>query len=161
MIEWVHPGLILIFGAVLVPFLKGRTKQIYLLLLPAAAFIAVVSMSQGTHGVVRVMDYAMTFGRVDRLSLVFGYIFTIMAFIGAVYGLHVKNDGEHIAALLYVGGSIGAVFAGDFLTLFAFWEVMAFSSLFLVWLKRDRASNAAGYRYVLVHIFGGVCLLGG
>ena len=161
MIEWVHPGLILIVGAVLVPFLKGTVKQAYLLLLPIAAFIAVVYMSPGMHGEARVLDYLMTFGRVDRLSLVFGYIFTIMAFIGMVYGLHVKKDGEHIAALLYVGGSIGVVFAGDFLTLFVFWEVMAFSSLFLIWLKGDKASDAAGFRYILVHIFGGVCLLGG
>ncbi|MEK7679953.1 MAG: Na+/H+ antiporter subunit D, partial [Deltaproteobacteria bacterium] len=158
MIEWVHPGLILIVGAILVPFLKGAVKQAYLLLLPAAAFIAVVYMSPGMHGEARVLDYLMTFGRVDRLSLVFGYIFTIMAFIGMVYGLHVKKDGEHIAALLYVGGSIGVVFAGDFLTLFVFWEVMAFSSLFLIWLKGDKASDAAGFRYILVHIFGGVCL---
>ncbi|MCR4286473.1 MAG: Na+/H+ antiporter subunit D, partial [Deltaproteobacteria bacterium] len=88
MIEWVHPGLILIVGAILVPFLKGTVKQAYLLLLPIAAFIAVVYMSPGMHGEARVLDYLMTFGRVDRLSLVFGYIFTIMAFIGMVYGLH-------------------------------------------------------------------------
>ncbi|MBI5238499.1 MAG: Na(+)/H(+) antiporter subunit D [Deltaproteobacteria bacterium] len=161
MIEWAHPGLILIIGAILVPFLKGGVKQTYLLLLPAAAFIAVAYMPLGVHGEVRVLDYLMTFGRVDRLSLAFGYIFTLMAFIGMVYGLHVKNDGEHIAALLYAGSSIGVVFAGDLLTLFVFWEVMAFSSLFLVWLRGDKASNAAGFRYILVHIFGGVCLLGG
>ncbi len=161
MIEWVHPGLILIFGAVLVPFLKGGVRQAYLLLLPIAAFVAVVYTAPGVHGEARVLDYLMTFGRVDRLSLVFGYIFTIMAFIGVVYGLHVKSAGEHVAALLYVGSSLGVVFAGDFLTLFVFWEVMAFSSLFLIWLKGDKASDAAGFRYILVHIFGGVCLLGG
>ena len=143
------------------PSSEGTVKQAHLLLLPIAAFIAVVYMSPGMHGEARVLDYLMTFGRVDRLSLVFGYIFTIMAFIGMVYGLHVKQDGEHIAALLYVGGSIGVVFAGAFLTLFVFWEVMAFSSLFLIWLKGDKASDAAGFRYILVHIFGGVCLLGG
>lgn len=161
MIEWFHPGAILIVGAVLVPFLKGRVKQAYLLLLPALAFAAIVSVPHGTHGVVRLLNQELVFGRVDRLSLVFGYIFAIMAFIGFTYGLHVKRDGEHIAALLYVGGSMGAVFAGDFITLFIFWELMAFASLFLVWFKGDKASDKAGYRYILVHIFGGVCLLGG
>ncbi|MBI5561606.1 MAG: Na(+)/H(+) antiporter subunit D [Deltaproteobacteria bacterium] len=161
MIEWVHPGAILIVGAALVPFLKGRIKQAYMLLLPVLAFAAIVAVSPGTHGVVRLLNQELVFGRVDRLSLVFGYIFAIMAFIGLIYGMHVKKDGEYIAALLYVGGSMGAVFAGDFITLFVFWELMAFASLFLVWLKGDKASDLAGYRYILVHIFGGVCLLGG
>lgn len=161
MIEWVHPGAILIFGAVLVPFLKGRIKQAYLLSLPALAFAAIVSAPLGTHGVVHLLNQELIFGRVDRLSLVFGYIFAITTFIGFIYGMHVKRDGEYIAALLYAGGSMGAVFAGDFITLFVFWELMAFASLFLVWLKGDNASDKAGYRYILVHIFGGVCLLGG
>ena len=29
----------------------------------------------------------------------------------------------------------GAIFAGDFLTLFLFWEMMAFSSVFLIWFR--------------------------
>ncbi|MBI5971187.1 MAG: Na(+)/H(+) antiporter subunit D [Deltaproteobacteria bacterium] len=161
MIEWAHPGAILIIGAALVPFLKGRIKQTYLLILPVLAFAAIVSAAPGTHGVVHLLNQKLVFGRVDRLSLVFGYIFAIMAFIGVIYGMHVKRDGEYIAALLYVGGSMGAVFAGDFITLFIFWELMAFASLFLIWFKGDKASDEAGYRYILVHIFGGVCLLGG
>ncbi|MEK7773188.1 MAG: proton-conducting transporter membrane subunit, partial [Deltaproteobacteria bacterium] len=161
MIEWAHPGVILILGSLLLPFLKGRIKQLYLLALPAAAFIAVVSASQGVHGVVHFLNYDLVFGRVDRLSLVFGYIFTIMAFIGIVYGLHVKRDGEYMAGLLYAGSALGVVFAGDFFTLFVFWEAMAFSSLFLIWFKGDRASDAAGFRYIMVHTVGGVVLLGG
>lgn len=161
MIEWAHPGVILILGSLLLPFLKGRIKQIYLLALPAAAFIAVVSAPHGVHGVVHFLNYDLVFGRVDRLSLVFGYIFTIMAFIGIVYGLHVKRDGEYMAGLLYAGSSLGVVFAGDFFTLFVFWEAMAFSSLFLIWFKGDRASDAAGFRYIMVHTVGGVVLLGG
>jgi multicomponent Na+:H+ antiporter subunit D len=161
MIEWIHPGLILIFGSILIPFLKGRVRSAYLLLLPVLAFVAVVSMSHGVHGAVHFMDYTLVFGRVDKLSLVFGYIFTIMAFIGVIYGLHVKKSGEPVAAFLYVGSSLGVVFAGDLLTVFIFWEIMAFSSVFLIWFEDGKAARAAGFRYILVHIFGGVTLLGG
>lgn len=161
MIEWIHPGLILIFGSILIPFLKGRVRSAYLLLLPVLAFVAVVSMSHGVHGAVHFMDYTLVFGRVDKLSLVFGYIFTIMAFIGVIYGLHVKKSGESVAAFLYVGSSLGVVFAGDLLTVFIFWEIMAFSSVFLIWFEDGKAARAAGFRYILVHIFGGVTLLGG
>ncbi len=68
---------------------------------------------------------------------------------------------EHIAAWFYVAGSLGAIYAGDFLTLFLFWELMAFSSVFLIWFRRGPQSLAVGYRYLLVHIIGGVVLLAG
>ena len=35
MIDWIHPGLVLILGAVLVPFLRGRAKRVYLIALPS------------------------------------------------------------------------------------------------------------------------------
>ena len=68
---------------------------------------------------------------------------------------------EHIAAWIYVAGSIGCIYAGDFITLFLFWELMAFSSVFLIWFRGRRESLAAGYRYLLVHVFGGLALLAG
>src|SRR3989337_2401354 len=105
MIEGGRPALIFIFGAFPIPFLKGRIRNIYLLLLPAAAFISVLSMSRGTYGVIPFMGFDIVFGRVDKLSLFFGYIFSIMAFIGTVYGLHAKKNGEYIAAFIYIGCS--------------------------------------------------------
>jgi multicomponent Na+:H+ antiporter subunit D len=56
---------------------------------------------------------------------------------------------------------VGVTLAGDYLTLFIFWELMAFSSVFLVWLRRKPASLAAGFRYLLVHVVGGLVLMGG
>ena len=84
-----------------------------------------------------------------------------MCILGTLYGLHVKDNGQHIAAWIYVAGSIGAIYAGDFITLFLFWELMAFSSVFLVWFRRRPESLAAGYRYLLVHVAGGLALLAG
>ena len=161
MIEWAHPGLIFILGIFPVFFLRGRYKDVYLLLVPIAAFISVVSMDPGVYGVVPFMDFKLTFGRVDRLSLVFGYIFTIMAFIGTLYGIHIKKRREPVVAFLYVGGSLGVVFAGDLLTLFVFWELMAFSSVFLIWFEKSKRADAVGFRYLLVHVVGGLALLGG
>ena len=161
MINWIHPGLLLILGALLIPFMKGKAKKIYMVALPAAALIDCVLMSPGAYGVVHFLNYNLVFGRVDRLSLIFSYVFSIMAVIGIVYSLHVEDDSQHVAALTYIGGALGVTFAGDFLTLFIFWELMAFSSVFLVWLKRSKESIAAGFRYLLVHIFGGLSLLGG
>jgi multicomponent Na+:H+ antiporter subunit D len=159
--EWVHPGLVLIVGAWLVPFLKGTAKRLALVLLPAAALVLCFLMAPGTHGEVRFLGQALVFGRVDRLSLVFSYVFGIVALVGMIYSLHVADDAQHMAALTYAGAGLGVVFAGDFLSLFVFWELMALSAALLVWLRRERRATAAGFRYLLVHVFGGLCLLGG
>ena len=107
------------------------------------------------------LDWTLIFGRVDRLSTVFGYIMSLMCILGTLYGLHVKDNAPAHRRLVYVAGSIGAIYAGDFITLFLFWELMAFSSVFLVWFRGRRESLAAGYRYLLVHVAGGLALLAG
>jgi multicomponent Na+:H+ antiporter subunit D len=160
-VEWVHPGLLLIAGAWLLPFLKGRVKRAAMLILPAAALIDCLLMKPGTYGVTSFLGQELVFGRVDRLSLIFSYVFSLMAFLGMMYALHVEDDSQHVAALTYVGSALGVTFAGDFLSLYVFWEVMAISSALLVWLRREPTAVAAGFRYLLVHIFGGLILLAG
>ncbi len=161
MIEWVPPGAIILVGAFLIPLLKGKVKQAYLLLLPLIAFINLLYMGEGTGWVIPFLEYSLVFGQVDKLSMAFGYVFVIMAFIGMLYALHVREDGQHFAAFMYVGSALGVVFAGDFLSLFVFWEIMAFSSVFLIWYGREKASREAGLRYLLVHVAGGLSLLAG
>ena len=161
MIEWIHPGVFLIIGALLIPLFKGRLKQVYLVALPTAALIGCILTSQGTHGVIHFLGYDLTFGRVDRLSLLFSYVFSIMGIIGIVYALHVKDDAQHISAMVYVGSALGVTFAGDLFVLFIFWEFMAFSAALLVFLRKSKEAVRAGFRYLLVHTFSGVCLLGG
>lgn len=161
MTEWIHPGVVLILGSLLIPFLKGGVKKSYMLALPLAAFITTLYATPGTHWVYNYMDLQLVFGRVDKLSLVFSYVFTIMAFIGMVYALHVDDNRQHVAALTYVGGSLGVVFAGDLFTLFFFWEMMAFASAYLIFAGKFGNSIKAGTRYLLVHIAGGLFLLAG
>ncbi len=161
MIEWLHPGLVFIFGALLIPALKGKWKKTYLLLLPIVALIDLLFMSEGVFWRLPFLEYELIFGRVDGLSLVFAYVFVIAAFCMTLYALHVKEDGQHVAAFFYVGSTLGVVFAGDLFTLYLFWEIMAWSSLFLIWYRKTKASSEAGFRYIMVHLFGGICLLAG
>ena len=160
-LEWVHPGLVLILGAWVLPFLKGTTKRLVMVLLPASALVLCLRLGPGTHGVVHFLGQQLVFGRVDRLSLVFSYVFALLTLVGMIYALHVDDDAQHVAALTYGGAALGTTFAGDFLSLFLFWELMAVAAVLLVWLRRTPASVGAGFRYLLVHVFGGLCLLGG
>jgi multicomponent Na+:H+ antiporter subunit D len=158
---WLHPAVILLVGAVLLPLVPARFKLPYLILVPVLLFARTVALSKGVFGEVAFADWTLTFGRIDALSLVFGYIMALACVIGTLYGAHVKRDAEHIASWVYVAGSLGTIYAGDLLTVFLFWEVMAFSSVFLVWFRGRKESLNAGYRYLLVHVAGGVALLAG
>ncbi len=161
MIENVPPALIFILGAVLVPFLRGKLKSAYLLLLPVLAFVNLISIPEGTNWAVRFLDFQLVFGKVDRLSLLFGYIFCLISFIAIIYALHVKDDVQHVAGLVYAGSALGVVFAGDLFSFFVFWEMLTVASIFLIWSRRTKAAQGAGYRYLLVHAAGGLCLLAG
>ena len=129
--NWIHPSFIFFVGALLVPLVKGKAKKILLLLIPTLSIVDVALMREGTYGAFTFLNMHILFGKVDKLSLVFAWVFTIMAFLGALYALHRDDDGHHIAGSFYVGGSLGAIFSGDYLTLFIFWELMAFSSVAL------------------------------
>ncbi len=158
---WVHPGLVLIAGAWALPVLRGRTRRVAMLALPAAALVLCLSMTPGTHGVVHFLGQELVFGRVDRTSLVFSYVFALMAFLGMVFALHVEDVSQHVTALTYAGSALGVTFAGDLLSLYVFWELMAIASACLVWQRREPSAVAAGFRYLLVHVVGGLVLLAG
>ena len=160
---FIHPSLLLIAGALLIPFIRGPLRRPYLFLVPVLALAAVIlngSLS-GSFATFSFLDWQLVFGRVDKLSTVFALIMALMAVIGTLYGLHVDRAVEHMAAWFYVAGSLGAIYAGDYLTLFLFWEMMAFASVFLIWFRRGPQSIAVGYRYLLIHTIGGVVLLAG
>jgi multicomponent Na+:H+ antiporter subunit D len=161
MILSVPPAAVFIAGAFLTGFFKGRTRSFFLLLLPVLSLVNLLNITAGIHWTVHFLDYELIFGRVDRLSMAFGYIFTVISFIAILYALRVEDNREHAAALLYAGSALGVVFAGDFLTLFIFWELMAISATYLIWARKTTASYAAGIRYLLVHLLGGLCLLAG
>ncbi len=161
MISTVPPAAIFIVGALLIPLLKGRVKFVYMLLLPVIGFINLISVPLGTHWVVPFLDYEVVLGRLDRLSLLFGYIFHIISFIAIIFLLNVKRDVEYVAGFVYAGSALGVVFAGDLVSFFVFWEMLTVGSVMLVWARRTEASMAAGFRYLLVHVFGGLVLLAG
>ena len=160
--SFLHPSLILLAGAVFLPLFKDPFRKPYLLLVPLLCFLDVLYLNShpGTYGIVHFMgNWTLVFVRVDTLSAIFGFIMALMCIIGTLYGLHVNDHWQHIAAWTYVSGSLGVIYCGDYLVLFLFWEMMAFASTFLVWFNTDKGALAAGYRYLLVHTFGGILLL--
>ena len=174
MIEWIHPGLVIFLGGFLIPFIKWRkVKLAYFLSLPIIGLIILILTSKGVFGSIppwphalykwRVpfLQYTLILGRIDKLSMVFAYIYVIAAFCMNIYALNVKNHWEHVAAMIYVGSSLGAVFAGDFFTLFFCLEIMSWAPVFLLWFRGTKKAIGCGVRYILWHHFSGVCILAG
>ena len=157
----VSPALIIIGGAALVPFLPHLLRNIYMLALPIVAFGFFVVMPQGEFGLVNYLGVELVTLRVDLWSRIFVYIFLLATLLSVIFALHVRDTMQQVAGLVYAGGAIGAVLAGDFLTLFMFWEVTAIASVFLVWATRTRASYRSGIRYIIFQLISGVLLLMG
>lgn len=156
-----HPAWAFIALALALPFFRGGAWRIVLLIPPLIAFWVVVAVPTGNYNVLHYLGQTVVLGRVDRLSKIFGNVFAIQAFIGMLYAMNSRQKAHHAAAAFYVAGSFGCVFAGDYLTLFIFWEMMSVASAFLVWLHREPRATRAGLRYFLFHTLGGLFLLGG
>ena len=161
LIEFLPPGAILILGGLLVPLLPGRLKPWAGAVLPVLGFIHLLALEKGFVQTLVVFGYELTPVRVDGLSLVFGYVFFIAAILGGIYGLQVRDSVQLVAALTYVGSAVGAIFAGDLITLFIYWEFTAVTSVFLVWAGRTKRSARAGMRYLIIQVGSGVILLAG
>jgi len=161
MTDAVPPVIIFVVGALLVPFIPVRLKSAWLLLIPVIGFLNLMVLGEGTHFRIDFLDYHLVLGRVDKLSLLFAYVFHLISFIAILYALHVKDNLQQMMGLLYAGSALGAIFAGDLFSFFIFWEMLTVCSIFLIWARRTKAAQGAGYRYLLVHVAGGLCLLAG
>ncbi len=155
------PGIILILGPILYLFLRGAALKAAVVLVPLLSFIHLLSVPLGTELGLEIFGYELTPVRVDKLSMVWGTVYHIAALLAALYGLHVKDRMQHIAAATYAGSAIAAAFAGDLVTLFVFWELTAVTSVFLIWGGGRPGSVRVAARYLLIQISSGVLLLAG
>jgi len=140
---------------------RGVWRSATMVAIPIISAFHLWMVPEGIHLQFAFLDYQLILYRVDKLSLMFGYVFHIAALIAIIYSLHVRDTKQQVAAMLYVGSGLGAVFAGDLLTLFVFWELLAFTSVFLIWARRTRRSFVAGMRYLIIQVLSGVILLVG
>ena len=155
------PSLIMLMGALLAPLASDSYRSYVALLFPLLSLSLILMMPPGSHLTLRLMGYHLLVCQVDQLSRVFGVIFALITAIGCLFAFHIRGRGQQTAALLYAAGALGVTFAGDFITLFVFWEIMALSSTYLIWARGTRESEKAGMRYLMFHIFGGGLLFAG
>ena len=155
------PYVLFYLAAMLVAVLPHRWQQTIMLITPIVGGLSLLGLEAGTVFRLDIMGLELETLRVDRLSLLFGYLFHVAALIGVVFSLHLRDRLQHVAALLYAGSALGAVFAGDLVTLFLFWEILALTSAFLIFARRTERAYRAGIRYLIIQVVSGVLLLAG
>ncbi|SET51017.1 Na(+)/H(+) antiporter subunit D [Thalassotalea agarivorans] len=155
------PFVPLLIGALAAIFLRGHLRSAIMLLAPIWGALQLAGFNDGVFLAIEFMGYELEPVRVDKLSIMFGYLFHLAAFIAVVYALHVKDTLQHVMGLSYAAAAVGAVFAGDLLTLFVFWELLALTSVFLIWARRTKRAYSAGMRYLILKVLSGVLLLAG
>ncbi len=157
------PTALLFFAGALALFAlpQGRLRGSLLLLVPVIAALQVWGLELGSSHTASFFNFELELMRVDKLSRIFGLIFCLAAFLGNLYAWHVRDTVQQVAALLYAGSAIGAVFAGDLITLFFYWEGTAIASVFLIWARRTEGAFHTGMRYLIIQIASGVILIAG
>lgn len=154
----VPPCLALFLGAAILAVASGRLRSAVMLLAPLVALALVWLTPDAAWSIGSSFGIDLVPVRGDRLSRWFGTVFAIMAFAGGLFALNQPNRLEISAAQAYAGGALGVVFAGDLLTTFVFWEIMALASTAVIW-SGGAANRRAGLRYLAVHLLGGVLLM--
>ncbi len=149
-------------AAALVLVTRGWLRNLILLATPVLGGLHLwLAVEPGLSLTLPLSNLELTLYRTDRLSLLFGYLFHIATLIAVIFALHVRDTTQQVVGLLYAGSALGAVFAGDLLTLFIFWELLAITSVFFIWARQNRYSLRAGIRYLLFQVTSGMLLLAG
>ena len=155
------PGLSLILGALLVPVLPHGARQAYMLALIAVSGYLTFGIETGVHTTARLSGLDLILVRAEAITKPFALVFHLAAALNVVYALHETQKTTATAGLAYAGAAIAALFAGDFLTLFLYWELTAVTSVFLVLAGNRARALSAAMRYLLMQVGSGVILLAG
>jgi multicomponent Na+:H+ antiporter subunit D len=157
----VAPFVVFYVGAVAAALTRGTVRSAVLLAVPLLCAGALIYLPSGTHGTYDLLGHPLILLRVDTLSLLFGYLFVLAAFLCILFSLHLEDTVQHVSALLYAGSALGAVFSGDLISFFIFWEILAVTSAFLILARRTERARRAAMRYLLVQVSAGLLLLAG
>ncbi len=104
------------------------------------------------------------FFKVDLIGWIFAFLITLVWLLATIFSFaymdHEHNRRRYYSFLMVtLGATLGVVLAGDFFTLFLFFELMTFSSFVLVIHEQDFEAMKAGILYLYLGVAGGLALL--
>ena len=133
MTDWLHPALLMLLGALLIGPARGTLRSALVLLVPLLTLAVIWRVPDGIQWSVQFLQYPIELIEGSPVRRLFATIFALMAFAGGLYAYRQARWFELAAAYAYTAGAIGVSFAGDLITLFLVWELMALFSTVVVW----------------------------
>ena len=158
MFDFIPPAMILLLGALLIGPTRGALRTAVVLVTPLLTLAAIWQVPDGVVLTLQFLQYPIEPIEGSPVRRLFATIFAVMAFGGGLYAYRQARWFELAAAYAYAAGAIGVCFAGDLISLFLFWELMALFSTVVVWCGGTPGARAAGIRYAIMHLLGGVIL---
>ena len=155
------PGWPLILGGLALALLPVRWRA---WLLPLPALLALIHLERfdtGAFGVITMLGQKLVLARLDALAWPFAWLFAFAALVNSMYLRSRPHRREIAAGLIYAGTAMGAVCAGDLLSLFLYWELTALASTLLLIPYGAHPDYGVALRYLVVQVLSGVLLLGG
>jgi NADH-quinone oxidoreductase subunit N len=104
---------------------------------------------------------------IDVISIYMSIIFVSVSAVIVLYSVFFINPGEktseryYAIMLMLTAGLMGAVFSGDLLTLFIFWESAAAGASFLMLYKKNRQSLNATLKYIVMIVIASAFIVFG
>ena len=155
----VPPAFAILAVAIVAPFLSRRLGHALGVIATGGVAVWSLLVPAGVYLQTTFLGFDAVLINVDAFSRLMGVIFGLIGAAAVLYSYSSEAENRQTAfALGYVGTSVGAVFAGDWLTMVFFWELMAVTSTLLVWDYGGEAVRA-GFRYAVYHGLGGSLLM--
>jgi multicomponent Na+:H+ antiporter subunit D len=162
MTDWLlHPAAPYAAAGVVAAVAPARVRSALLVVAGGIALWLACTLRAGDLAAGVLMGQPLVPLRMDGLARPFAIVFALIGTLGAIYALGVTRRRFHVAACAACGAALTLVLAGDWITFYAAWETLAIASFVLITDGGTKAARAAAVRYLLVHVAGGACLLGG
>ncbi len=100
--------------------------------------------------------------RVDRLSLGVGTLVAILYLLVTIYSaayITTYRLKYYVLLILNFCSLLGLIFSQDLLGFYIFFEILSLSAYFLIIHSREKEALEAGYKYIVMMLVGGLCIL--
>jgi len=100
--------------------------------------------------------------RINMLSWLFAMVISSIGSLSVIFSLSYirheeKTDFYYLMLLLVNSAMLGIVLTGDLASFFIFWEIMSWTTFFIICYKRGPAL-AAGMKYIVISIIGSIAM---
>jgi len=157
----ITPGFLLIGVGMVLAVVNSCWRRILVLSAPIVAMLQLWAYGADYSWILTGGAFPLELIHITATGRLFASAFILALWLGGMFALPTASRVELSSVFVYAGSAISITLCGDLITLFLFWELMAMASTVVIWSAATPESWRAGFRYLLVHIAGGVLLLAG